>query len=160
MNSLNLDEADTATFQQAVEGNANADSIVSGQTFSELAENFGVDPDVLQAQVDRYNEYCKSGADLDFGKDPTFLIPIETSPFYMARIVPLHVVIIGGVTCNVRAEVLDQNLETIPGLYAVGLEGAMLHRNVYTQNMPGSNMANNVNSGRNAAKNARAYLGK
>ena len=34
----------------------------------------------------------------------------------------------------------------------------MLHRNVYTQNMPGSNMGNNVNSGGNAARNAAAYI--
>lgn len=46
----------------------------------------------------------------------------------------------------------------IPGLYAVGLDGAMLWRNVYTQNMPGTAMANNINSGRNAANAAAKYI--
>ena len=69
-------------------------------------------------------------------------------------------VVIGGITTNIRSEVLDDSLNAIPGLYAVGLDGAMLHRNVYTQNMPGSNMGNNVNTGRNAARSAAEYLDK
>ena len=153
------DPADLEILEAAVAGNANPESIVRCDTIEELAENFGMDAEVLKAQVERYNGWCEGGADLDFGKAPQFLAAIANPPFYMARLVPLFIVIIGGIQTNVRAEVLKADeLTAIPGLYAAGLDGAMLHRNVYTQNMPGSNMANNVNSGRNAAKNAADYI--
>ena len=67
-------------------------------------------------------------------------------------------VVDGGIMTNVRSEVLDDASKPIPGLYAVGLDGAMLWRNVYTQNMPGTAMANNINSGRNAANAAAKYI--
>ncbi len=151
------DPADLVLLNNAVEDTSNKDSIIKADTIAELAVNFGLDESVLNEQIQRYNEYCKQGADLDFGKNPAFLEEL-TAPYYMARLVPLFVVIIGGVTTNIRSEVIDDNMDAIKGLYAVGLEGAMLHRNVYTQNMPGSNMGNNVNTGRNAAKYAKSYI--
>ena len=154
------DPADRELFEAAVADEANADSLVRSDSIEGLAENFGLDPEQVMAQVERYNGYCASGADLDFGKDPQFMVAIQNPPYYMGRIVPLFVVVIGGITTNIRSEVLDDSLNAIPGLYAVGLDGAMLHRNVYTQNMPGSNMGNNVNTGRNAARSAAEYLDK
>ena len=158
VDALITDPADLEILNAAVDGNANADSIVCGDDIAELAANFGLDAEVVRAEVERYNGYCAAGADLDFGKAPQFMVPLATPPFYMAKLVPLFVVIIGGVYTNIRTEVLNDNLDAIPGLYAVGLEGAMLHRNVYTQNMPGSNMGNNVNTGRKAAINAAKYI--
>lgn len=49
-------------------------------------------------------------------------------------------------------------MNAIPGLYAIGVDGAMLYHNVYTINMPGTCCGNNVNSGREAAQAAAAYL--
>ena len=64
----------------------------------------------------------------------------------------------GGIATNIRAEVLNDERMPIPGLYAVGLDGAMLWHNVYTQNMPGTCVANNVHTGRNAANSAKEYI--
>lgn len=136
----------------------NSKSIVKADTVAELAENFGIDPSVLQMTVDRYNELCKKGSDTDFGKRAEFMTPLENGPFYMGKMVNLLVVIDGGLMTNKRAEVLDSEHAPIPGLYAVGLDGAMLWRNVYTQNMPGTQMGNNINSGRNAANAASKYI--
>ena len=86
------------------------------------------------------------------------MTPLENGPFYMGKMVNLLVVIDGGLMTNKRAEVLDSEHAPIPGLYAVGLDGAMLWRNVYTQNMPGTQMGNNINSGRNAANAASKYI--
>ncbi len=158
VDAIVTDPADLEILEGAVTDPANAGSIVRADSIDELAANFAMDAATLKAQVERYNGYCEAGADLDFGKDPQYLLAIKNPPFYMARLVPLFVVMIGGIQTNVRSEVLDADLHAIPGLYAVGLDGAMLHRNVYTQNMPGSNMGNNVNSGRNAARNAAAYI--
>lgn len=158
VDTIITDPADLEVLNSAVKDNANADSIVSGDSIEELAANFGLATDVVLAEIERYNSYCETGKDLDFAKDAQFLTPLATPPYYMAKLVPLFVVVIGGIYTNIRSEVLDEELNAIPGLYAVGLEGAMLHRNVYTQNMPGSNMGNNVNTGRTAAANAAAYI--
>ena len=45
-----------------------------------------------------------------------------------------------------------------PGLYAAGVTGAALWRNVYTINVGGGCNANNINSGRVAANDAAEYL--
>lgn len=44
--------------------------------------------------------------------------------------------------------------EPIEGLYAAGVEGAMLWANVYTINISGACNANSVNSGRGAVRHA------
>lgn len=68
------------------------------------------------------------------------------------------IVTIGSAYTNKRREVLDETMNAIPGLYAIGVDGAMLYHNVYTINMPGTCCGNNVNSGREAAQAAAAYL--
>ena len=82
----------------------------------------------------------------------------DNGPLYMARMCFMFVAIDGGIPTNVRAEALDDDLRAIPGLYAVGLDGAMMWRNIYTQDIPGTMMGHNVNSGRNAARAAGAYI--
>ena len=157
LDSCTQDPADAELAAQAFE-QENGDSIFKADDLDELAGHFGLDADELHATIERYNELCRGGADLDFGKRAEFMQPLEHGPFYIAKVVPLLVVVDGGIMTNKRAEVLDTELNPIPGLYAVGLDGAMLWRNVYTQNMPGTQMGNNVNSGRNAARSATAYL--
>ena len=46
---------------------------------------------------------------------------------------------------------LDGRRNPIEGLYAIGNDGNMLYRNVYTVNMPGVAFGHQVNSGREAA---------
>lgn len=159
LNSCTQDPSDAEIAKAAFESD-NSDSIVRADNISDLAKGFGIDPSILQGTVDRYNELCAKGVDTDFGKRSEFMQPLEKGPFYMAKMVNLLVVIDGGIMTNKRAEVLDANQRPIPGLYAVGLDGAMLWRNVYTQNMPGTQMGNNVNSGRNAANAAAEYISK
>ena len=64
----------------------------------------------------------------------------------------------GGVTTDKDRRVLDESLQPIPGLYAIGNDGNMLYRHVYTINMPGTAFGNQVNSGREAANNVAAFL--
>ena len=49
-------------------------------------------------------------------------------------------------------------MNPIEGLYAIGNDGNMLYRNVYTINMPGTAFGNQVNSGREAANAAMEYV--
>ena len=140
---------------QAVQDGA----IFQGDTIAEVAQAAGVDPDGLEATVEEYNGFCEAGSDDYFGKDPSFLVSYEDGPFYL---VPndgvFFLTTIGGLdttpTCEVRAE----KGGVVEGLYAVGVDGVELYRGLYTIDIPGSCNANNVNSGRTAAKQACALL--
>ena len=134
------------------------DDLCKADTVAELAAYFGVDAAALQASVDRYNELCEKGADADFGKPAEAMVPISTPPFYMAKLNQYFLMSVGGIECDINAQVVDQNKEPIAGLYAVGTDGCMLYRNIYTINVGGTCNGNNVNSGRTAANHAHEYL--
>jgi hypothetical protein len=93
-----------------------ADSLV------ELALKMKVDPRALVDTIERYNRFCETGKDLDFGKPAGMLQPIKKPPFYA---------IFGnrwsqstkgrnGIAVNTKFEALNTKGEVIPGLYAVG----------------------------------------
>jgi len=91
-------------------------------TLVELALKMHVDPRALVDTIERYNEFCETGKDLDFGKTAQNLQPIKKPPFYA---------IFGnrwvqstkgrnGISVNSRFQVLNANGEVIPGLWASG----------------------------------------
>lgn len=63
-----------------------------------------------------------------------------------------------GIVTDKERRVLDGQSQPIAGLYAIGNDGNMLYRHVYTINMPGTAFGNQVNSGREAANNVAAFL--
>jgi fumarate reductase flavoprotein subunit len=136
----------------------NDDLIYSSNSIEDLASHFNLDVNTLVETVAAYNKSCSAGRDNFIGKDPQFMIAIENPPYYIARISYMFVAIDGATYTNIRKEVLDSDLNTIPGLYAVGLDGAMLWRTIYTQDIPGTLMGHNVNSGRVAANSAKVYI--
>ena len=85
-----------------------------------LAEDVGIDPAVLKATVDRYNSFCETGVDEDFGKDASHLIPIE-APYYILRLPQICTDGYTGAKINENAQVISAATgEPIPGLYAAG----------------------------------------
>ena len=154
---LEISDAVSETLKKGLEENA-GNSIYSADTFEGLAEAFGLDADQFVATVERYNELCAGGEDLDFGKDAAYMKPIVKAPYYIGKIAVGCIVTIGSVYTNKRREVLDFNLNAIPGLYAIGVDGVMLYHHVYTINMPGTCCGNNINSGREAAQSAAKYI--
>jgi fumarate reductase flavoprotein subunit len=111
-------ESEAAMDDAGASGNhtKKADSLV------ELALKMKVDPRALVDTIERYNKFCETGKDLDFGKSAQMLQPIKTPPFYA---------IFGhrwsqstkgrnGIAVNSRFEALNTKGEAIPGLYAVG----------------------------------------
>ena len=152
-----LSDADVEVFKKSLEENL-GNSLYQADSIEELAEKFDLDAKTLAATVERYNKMCEKGEDADYGKAAEFLEPIAQGPFYIAKIGYSFFFTTGGIWTNKRREVLDESKKTIPGLYAIGNDGSMLYRNVYTINMPGTAFGNQVNSGREAANNARAYI--
>ncbi|WP_080801726.1 FAD-dependent oxidoreductase [Arabiibacter massiliensis] len=144
-------------FDDAVSKN-DGDSLYRGDTIEELAGKFDLDADALKATVDHYNELCAAGADTDFGKPAELMVVIENAPFYLAKLSYSYFFSVGGITTDKERRVLDGDRDPIEGLYAIGNDGNMLYRNVYTINMPGTAFGNQVNSGREAATAVKEYL--
>lgn len=101
---------------------------VCADTLEELAEKINVDPKVLVATVEKYNEGMKNGKD-EFGKATSEDSVIETAPFYASLRTPTVHHTMGGVQINTRAEVLDAGGNVIPGLYAAGEATGGIHGN-------------------------------
>lgn len=90
------------------------------ENLDEMAEMMGVPADALKATIARYNELANGGKDLDFGKRPDRLFPIETAPFFFGRGSYSFLVVMGGLITDLQFRVLDKDYKPIPGLYANG----------------------------------------
>ena len=129
-------------------------------TLEELADIMGVDKELFLAQVKTYNEHVANGVDADYGKDPQYLMPIETPPFYCGLIRgALEGLYSGGVktdrTFHVKKPGRDQAFDN---LFAIGADGGMLYNFVYGLDINGSMSCHGLNSGRVAAKQAHEVV--
>ncbi len=79
-----------------------------------------VDPEVLVATVDRYNEICDKGVHEDFGKNPKYLHPVKQGPFTATKATCFFFCTSSGVRCNGKLQVCDKDWKPIPHLYAAG----------------------------------------
>ncbi|WP_409329679.1 FAD-dependent oxidoreductase [Trujillonella humicola] len=90
-------------------------------TTAELAEALGLPVDAFEGSVARHNEQVAAGEDSDYLKDPGFLEPIATPPFYGAEIRPATVCFTAcGPRIDRDARVLDRAGRPVPGLFAAG----------------------------------------
>ncbi len=133
--------------------------IFEASSIEELAVKIGVDPAVLKATVDEYNEFCNKGHDDLFAKNPKYLRPITGPKFYAAKANTVCLGTMGGIKINHHTEVLDKESRIIPGLYAVGYDAGGLYGNDYCMKVAsGLSSAFAINSGRIAGRNASVYV--
>jgi succinate dehydrogenase/fumarate reductase flavoprotein subunit len=101
--------------------------IVAGRTMDELLDNAELTGQLrenVKNSILRYNAICQAGRDDDFGKDAKLLRPLDQWPLfiqfndfnYLGRIMCTC----GGLLTDERQNVLDDEFEPIPGLYATG----------------------------------------
>jgi hypothetical protein len=104
------------------EEGASGNHIKKADTLAELALKMKVDPQTFVKTIERYNKFCETGKDLDFGKPADMLKPIRKPPFYAFFGHRWSQCSKGrnGIAVNSRFEVLNARGETMPGLYAVG----------------------------------------
>jgi fumarate reductase flavoprotein subunit len=134
-------------------------------TIEELCEKTGMEPKVLKANMDEYNENCEKGRDALFAKNPEFMKPIRKAPFYAIKGHPTHVGSLGGIKINHKCEVIKKSsktfLDVIPGLYAAGnVAGGMYSDSYDASHTLGLTLAFAYNSGRIAGETAIEYLDK
>ncbi|MDR1713776.1 MAG: FAD-dependent oxidoreductase [Coriobacteriales bacterium] len=94
--------------------------VYTADTIEDLAAQIDIDPAVLRATVDRYNEICASGIDDDFGKLPKYLGPVEGAPYKAVKAQSHFYCTSSGVKIDRYCHVLDKNWEPIPHLFAAG----------------------------------------
>lgn len=133
-----------------------AGRIRRADTLRELGPLIGVDGPGLEASIGRYNRGCTEGADPDFGKDPKFMDPVATPPFYGCA---LHLGILAltgeGLAIDAGAHVLDRAGAEIPGLYAAGECAAGVLGTAYVGS--GNSIAACLVFGRTAGTSAAKY---
>ena len=98
----------------------NGGNLVEADTPEELAAKMGVPKDEFIKTLDRYNRMCKNGKDDQFGKRKELMIPLDTPPYFAFRFGPAVLVVAGGLKVDADMNVLDENNDPVPGLYAVG----------------------------------------
>jgi len=127
--------------QNEIDADAANDSrtnVYKAETIEELAGKIGVDPKVLRAEVDEYNDYAKGGVDKKLRKKPKYLIPQNKGPFYAIKMETGIMISMGAMKINEYMQALDANGEVIPGLYCVGCDAGGLFGESYQLTVPGS----------------------
>lgn len=104
-------------------------------SLAELAGQIGVDAGGLENTVQKVNEYACTGIDVEFGrggnvfdryygdsnvKPNPCLAPLKKGPYYAMRLDAGDIGTKGGLLTNEYAQVVSQDGEPIPGLYAIG----------------------------------------
>lgn len=136
--------------QDQLDGWVAKGAVWRGETLEELAEQIGMDPEVLVNTVNTYNSYVDAGVDPDFGKN-VMALKIETGPFYATPHTPNVHHTMGGVQINTSAQVIDTNGNVIPGLFAAGEVTGGIHAG---NRLGGNAVADALTFGRIAALTA------
>ena len=125
-------------------------------TLKELAVKMGVDPEGLEKGVARYNSFVEKGKDEDFGKAARNLTKkIEHGPFWACYTGMTVHHTMGGLSCNVKAQVLDWQGNVVPRLYAAGEITGGIHG---TNRVGGNALADVFTFGRIAGESAAKKL--
>jgi len=127
--------------------------MVAAGSLEELAAGLGLPGAALAGAVARYNAAADQGGDADFLKDPKFLRPVATAPFYGAELRPATVCSTAyGPRITADAEVRGRSGDPVPGLYAAGECTGSVVGAQYVGS--GNNYANCVVMGRVAGESA------
>lgn len=134
---------------------ASTGHVRSAPTLEALAEDIGVRADALAETIAGYNRGCAAGRDDAFFKEPQWLKPVATPPFYAARVRPAVICWTGtGLRIDVEARVLDRAGRPIPGLFAAGETTGGMFGPCYAGG--GASITNALVFGRVAGRNAAA----
>lgn len=138
----------------------NEGMVHTADSLAALAEKIGIDPEALKASVARYNRFCETGVDEDFGKEAIDLVPVLKSPFAAVE-VRNHVLWLtqGGLVVNPDGQVLREGTQgPIEGLYAAGEVVSNINGAVYSGT--GFSISSALTMGRIAGASAAMHAAK
>lgn len=120
--------------------------VKKSETLAGLAAEIDVPVEALEATVERFNGFARTGVDEDFHRgesaydryysDPTVkpnpsLNLIDEAPFYAVKIVPGDLGTKGGLVTDEHARVLREDGTPVHGLYAAGNASSAVMGNTY-----------------------------
>ncbi len=103
----------------------NSGMVKKADTIEELAKIMGIDPKGLAEQIALFNQYSKDGADLQFGRRPDLIKPLDKGPFYAVQVQPTFTNTHGGPEHDETGAILDREGKRIPHLYGAGELGSI-----------------------------------
>ena len=123
-------------------------------TIEELAQTSGLSD--LAETVAKFNDAIDTGTDEEFGRDTSGMIKIQNGPFYALQCKKATLGTFGGLDTNITGEVVTEDGEVIPGLYAAGevANGEFFPRTYFSS---GTALGEAVVFGREAGRSAAAY---
>ncbi len=98
--------------------------IKKADSVGELAEMFGLDGEVVEAAVARWNEMCATKTDADFGRPAGTMMKIQRPPYYGGEVWPVLSNTQGGPVHDAKQRIIDVNDKPIERLYAAGELGS------------------------------------
>jgi fumarate reductase flavoprotein subunit len=112
--------------------------ILQAGSIGELAAKMKVPEERFRGTIERYNTLAREGRDLDFGKRPDRLTPVDRPPFFAGwSDTPDFLAVMGGLVVNPRLQPLDERGRPIAGLYLAGNTVGRRFANDYPVILPG-----------------------
>jgi hypothetical protein len=121
-----MDEYETKMAEAYAAGEAGANGLYAADDLETLAKYLGYEGEAAEnfvKSVETYDSYAAAGRDEDYAKSADMMFRINEGPFYAEKVernANLVLVTLAGLFVNGNSQVLDQNFEPIPGLFAVG----------------------------------------
>ncbi|ACV21434.1 Fumarate reductase flavoprotein subunit precursor [Slackia heliotrinireducens] len=130
----------TASHAEAIEAGItdNPDNYKKADTLDELLAQLDVDVETAKATIERYNELCTAGEDVDFYKESHYLFGVEEGPFYAVKLGPGLLCVPGGIHISDDFEVLTAEDQPVAGLYAIGNCAGDIYAYDYPINIQGN----------------------
>ena len=95
-------------------------SLLTADTLPELSKMMGIDPEVLQFTVDKWNaDVTERGIDTVYHRSVQ-LTPLDEAPFYAWKTVNTNIGSIGGLKIDASAQVIGRDGKPIAHLFAAG----------------------------------------
>ncbi len=106
---------------ESIAENVETGKVIRAGSLRELAEKAGIHPPALEATIAEYNADCEAGRDTHFLKDPEWMRPVSTPPFYAAEIRPCLVALTCcGLRIDAEARVIGKDGAPVEALFAAG----------------------------------------
>lgn len=143
---------DGKAIRDNVEENIKDGYIIKADTIEELAEKLHLPVDKVVASVKQNNEDSANRLDSQFDKEAFRITPIEKGPFYGCILGGRCLATFDGLRITPKMEVIDENYDPIPGLYAAGNDAGGFFWGSYNDRTPGMAAGHAHTFGRLAGK--------
>ena len=137
-----------------IQGYINRGLMLNGDSFEALAQALGIPADAFAATMEKWNGYVAEKNDPDFNRT-SFAQPLDTAPFYAVKVTAGIHHTMGGLKINADTQVLTDDGNAIPGLYAAGEVTGGVHGG---NRLGGNAVADIIVFGRIAGAQAAEYV--